>query len=662
MPTLKINDTLSINVDENFRNLSKAEQDRIVDEAVTQDAISGTGKAFASGLMFNFRDEIVSALSEPTSAIASFMGDEQGGRDYKLELSRQRALEEAFRAQNPATAISAEIAGGLIAPGGVLGTVAKAPTIAARVGKGMLAGGAMGGLSGAGMGEEGQRLQSAATGAAVGGVAAPIAMGVAPTLKAVGGGTARVAKGLGEMAIKTPQDRAAKIVARRLKQAGVTGEALEALKRSPKPETIADIDSSGISSLARLVAQSPYKGAELARSLNARQFGTDKIKSASERIEKDLLDAGVPVQSAREAKVGLDAIKRESTSPLYKQAHEVEVPQSFRDAVRPLFDRPAVRSSVPAAKRLAANSGDPITGDTVDSLDFKGFDYLQRSLNAMATKAFKAGDAETGNAIKAIRTEIVDQMKSVNKPFKEAFDTYGDVMSNERALEAGRKFLNLRDPNQIKDLLSGMSEAEKHNFRVGAAQTIRNAIESAADGRNMADVIAKSKKQLRQLQEAFPEGGFAKLEKALDVERTMARKRNEILGGSQTFKTSAESVGVAAADRAMTEKIIRGGREGGVLGAALGAVGDVARPAMMGIGPRTSKALGDILFETDPIRRGAAINRLQRVGNIPRQAPLPPSRLSQMGTSALQGLPSFMTRGLLFDAPISVSNELLLGD
>ena len=124
MPQIRIEGLGVVEIDENFFKLSKKEQNDFVDQAVIQDAIDGTGRAFMTGMLFNFRDEIVAALSEPSSFIGGIM-DEEKGEAYRRELSRQRLHESAFRRPQPAAAIGDEIAGGVVVPGGVLGTAAR---------------------------------------------------------------------------------------------------------------------------------------------------------------------------------------------------------------------------------------------------------------------------------------------------------------------------------------------------------------------------------------------------------------------------------------------------------------------------------------------------------------------------------------------------------
>lgn len=655
MPKISINDEITIDVDKNFFNLSSDEQNKIVDEAVNQDLLTGSGRAAASGLMFDFRDEVVAALSAPLSAAEYYLGAGEG-QDYRKELTRQRAMESAFMAQNPVLATASKVAGGLVAPAGVLGQAARAATVGGKLAKGVLSGAAMGAVGGAGAAEEGERLGGATLGGVVGAVAAPVAMAAAPAARALVAPVARTAGRLTEAAVKEPSKRAAQMVARRLKDAGVTREALEVLKKNPKPTAIADLDAVGIQGLARLVAQSPYKGAELARSLNARQFGNEAMESAAERIEKDLLSAGAPAETARQAKAGLDQIKNVTASELYKEAHNFRVTPSLRTSLKPLFNTDAVKRALPLARRIASNDGVDLRGDALENIDFAGLDYIQRAMRGQADSYYSRGNSELGKSVHDVRKQFLDILKSNNPKFSEAFEIYGDVMGKQRALEAGLKFDRLKGEQEISDLLKGMSREEKHQFRVGVAQAIRNKMEASADNKNMADVMAKSKLQLRQLREAFPKDKFKELEDALELEGTMARKRGVILGGSPTYQTSAMD---AAEDLGDAQSVVRDIKQGGLTGGAAGLAERRIKPALMGVGDETSEALGKILFEIDPAKRAAAIEAVQSVG-APSLSQARRGVMETMGdltSSGVGGLGRFAGRGLLFEVPTTIAEE-----
>ena len=656
MPTITVNDELTFEVDDNFVNLKPEVQQRIVDEAVIQDASDGAGRAFMKGMLFNFRDEITAILAEPVSFAT-------GGEEYKQRLTRERALESAFQQQSPALAIASELGGGLATPAGVLGAAVKGGSMLYKGLKAAGAGAGMGALAGAGAGETAEeRVSGAKTGGAIGAAVAPVATAAVPALKFVGGAVAKPAVALTEAFVSEPANRAARMVARRLKEAGVSGKELEALKKSPKPEAIADIDSAGIQSLSRLVAQSGGRGAEMARGLNARQFGDDAISGAAERIERDLISAGAPKTSVRESRVGLDAIKKEKAGALYEKAFQRPVPPKMREELTNIYDRISSSGALNNAKRIASAEGRPFTGDPLSSMTFQDMQYIQRSLRGLSSQQYKAGNSELGKAIKDLRDEFVDVIDGYNPDFKQARGVYAGAEASRAAMEAGENFRKMADAGEIKDFIAKLSPDELHHFRVGVAQSIRRDIEKAADGRNLSDVLANSRRKLRQLSEAFPAKGFKQLEDALEKEATMARTRGSVLGGSQTFQTGQALEEFAAEELGMLQQMARGAKEG--IGGALAPLLPAGQRAAMGIGSDTSEQLGRILFSTDPVSRARAIDQVRRAGTVRGRGAilpeLPPEPMGLLGR-VRQAAPSAAMRGLLFQAP-SMTGRSVFGN
>lgn len=653
MAKITVNDELTFDVDENFFKLSPAQQQKIVDEAVIQDATSGAGRAFLKGMMFNFRDEVAAILSEPTSALEYAMGGE--GAEFAERLTRERALESAFLAREPVTALASELAGGVVIPGGALGTAARGATMLGKAARAGGIGAGFGALSGAGAGEgvEG-RAVSAGIGGAIG---APLGIASAAAVPALGAITAPVARTAGrlvEAGVSAPQNRAARMIARRLKEAGVSGKELEALKASPKPEVLADIDSAGIESLSRLIAQSGGRGSELAKVLNARQFGDEAIEGAAQRIEADLIAAGVPKTSARQAQQGLSRIKQEKAGAVYEKAFSQPVTPQMRSEMKPIYDRIKSTGALANAKRIASTEGRAFAGEPLDSLTFEDLQYIQRSLRSVSSQAYSSGNAELGNAVNALRKELIDVMDKYNPDFKQARSIYAGAEANNRALQAGRDFQKLRDKGEISEVIAGMGEDELHHFRTGVAQTIRNNIEGARTSANFADRIAGSQRQIRQLEEVFPKDQFAKLKEALNVEANMARKRQKIMGGSQTFQTLQAGAEATAEDLSMIERGLSGTRTGGIFGGITAAVEPKARQAMLAVGPETSEALGEMLFAADPAKRAEAIRRIMRTRAMEEGTPM--GLLGQVG----RAMPSPRTaaRGLLFQTPLMMGQEI----
>jgi len=118
-----------------------ARQAEIDKEAEQYNPASETVRSFAGGLLFNLADEIE----------ASFKAGDLSGEQRQAALDLIRAKHKKFEENNPALSMGAEIAGGLVLPGGAIARGAKGATSLARqIGEGSL----LAGISGYGASEK----------------------------------------------------------------------------------------------------------------------------------------------------------------------------------------------------------------------------------------------------------------------------------------------------------------------------------------------------------------------------------------------------------------------------------------------------------------------------------------------------------------------------
>ena len=128
-------------------------------EAKQYNPVSETARSFAGGLLFNLADEIE----------ASFKAGDLSGEQRQAALDLIRAKHKKFQQDYPILSTGAELAGGLVLPGGAIARGAKGATSFAR----QLAEGAVtGGIAGYGAAEKPEEdlesaLQGAVTGAGV---------------------------------------------------------------------------------------------------------------------------------------------------------------------------------------------------------------------------------------------------------------------------------------------------------------------------------------------------------------------------------------------------------------------------------------------------------------------------------------------------------------
>lgn len=126
------------------------------------------------GATFGFADEVTDRIGAGIASIAT--GEKYSDLLKEARGESQQRMQRQFQ-DNPITSIGANIGGALLTGGAAATTKTGATTgnflrtggIGARIGKGVLAGAASGGLYGAGASQEGKRLEGAAQGALLGG-------------------------------------------------------------------------------------------------------------------------------------------------------------------------------------------------------------------------------------------------------------------------------------------------------------------------------------------------------------------------------------------------------------------------------------------------------------------------------------------------------------
>jgi hypothetical protein len=201
MPTLNIDGVGRVRVDDGFLSLSPEEQERTVDEIVSQagrakpapapeapspqtSAMEASNVGVLSGMTANFGDEIMAGLMTPIEVgIGAVSGSDEGkgigeriSAGYDRALEKNRAYEAQARDEHPIAATAGDIGGGLalggqMMKGGATALNVAKPTYPAMIGRGAAEGAAYGGAYGAGAGEGVEdRVGGAIEGATVGAV------------------------------------------------------------------------------------------------------------------------------------------------------------------------------------------------------------------------------------------------------------------------------------------------------------------------------------------------------------------------------------------------------------------------------------------------------------------------------------------------------------
>ena len=507
---------------------------------------------------------------------------------YEGEEARARGLENQFMEQNPASAIGGTIAGAVASPINralmPFAAPVKGAGLAANLARATGAGATSGAVYGGAQAAPGERVEGAATGGVLGGAVGAAAQPI------VSGVSALTRGAVNQIAGRLPfaqEGVAARKVAEALTRDGMTPQQAAARIQELGPEgALMDIGAN-TRSLARSAYTVPGEGkTKIGDFLTARQEGT---RGATERIEggqigriTKSLDDLVPGDYYA-TKEGLK--NKGAAGDLYESAYKanqfVESPiadrilktptgkEAFARAARLMQDEMSLLSKVDpemtAALREAVDLGlapeGAITGVGVGrGLKLRTLDYVKRALGDMenAAKGPHGQATSQSGAITNLRRSLTSELDNLDvtakagpKSFKIDGGDYAKArkMSMEgfkknEAIDAGANFMSraeFKNPTELKAALANMGPEEKHLFRIGAVNAMK---EKIGDLVNRADAT-KRLMDIPSLESkitlAFDDDAmFAQYIKGLKGERTMFDAYSAIKGGSRTGEVLAE--------------------------------------------------------------------------------------------------------------------------
>lgn len=598
-----------------------------------------------------------------------------GGENYNDALADERARITNFERERPTTALIAELAGG-VAPaiGGALLTggastaagAARAASLAGRIGQGARAGARGGAMAGAvqgygeGEGTTGARLDSALGGGIAGGIAGGVLGGALP----VAGAAVRNFRA-------TPEERAQDAVANAFRRDRVTPDEVmarynESQAAGAKPEMIADVlpDRSNTAGLMRLAAQEP--GADTG-ALDAAFAG--RTDTQVTRLFDDFTARFGSPGRQYATMVALESSRIPAARELYQRAYalpdlDVHAVPGLHSVLMRVAD-PSVRDVVDFGRRATAMRYGPFEPATPlityvpgnngrqvpqirQTIAVREIDAIKRGLDRVIERdtndAGRLGsDGAAALAVKRDLIDIVDNAivdpQSGQRVYRDARNTWAEMGEAQRAMDLGRRIFDLND-QRLAAQVRAMGDSEQENFLVGVVEGMRARLGSVSDRHDASKVFAmspNSRDALRAALNAVTQDPAEQnrivdgLLESARREAKMVRTQRFVMGGSQTFATTAARddlgrgngvLGSTMADMATgvpgvglgMNLVQRGARK---LGEVIGTRGNDARNAeivrlLSGMDPAQVRAMRDALNA-----RAAAVGADRPLGTVP---------------------------------------------
>jgi hypothetical protein len=545
---------------------------------------------------------------------------------------------EAFREENPKTAIVASIIGGFANPIGqkLGGIIAKAPGTVSAIGRGSAGGAVLGGAQAGGeaRGDIQEQVVEAGGGALLGGTVGAVIPGAVAGVKE---GAKGIISLLGRFSDKRQGTVALRKIAEALERDGFTPEqALERINKLGPESALIDVGPNS-RALGFTAFGTPGKGKDrILQFLKDRQEGVRDPKTGIKkggqiaRIEEHI-DEIVPENffNQRQAIANID-----ESSQLFKSAFAnnqnieskvidriLKTPagkEAFKNAGVTLRNLQTNVSKVdPDLTQLAKEAGVPSTGRGVGrGLKLQFLDQVKKELFDLETLAKTPfGKAtEKSRAITNLRRKLVKELDEGDAikggDYKRARGLAQDKIANQEALEKGADFMSkakFGSPTELRLELAEMTPEMRHLFRVGAAQALKAKIGdtvSRADAtKKLLDIPALEDR----INFAFGDQKlFSQYTKFLENEKDLFRAVTDVLGNSKTAERIAAQ-GDAALDPAI---LLEGASQVGRGSVVQGAV-NLAKGAF--------RNLTDNPIESEAIARGLtgrSISGLENVSNI----------------------------------------------
>ena len=575
----------------------------VFDPKVEYSPLAETARAFGQGLTFGTLDELEAAVR--TGSIS--------GADYERQRNLLREQQKQFGQDMPLVKTPVELAGGLVMPLGMAGQIGKlAPETQAlitgtstlgRVGRGVVAGGVTGALSGYGYSEK-----DAGTEAGMGAVFGGLIGGAVPVV-VQGAGTV-IRNVLNASGIGDQTTAASKMLANYLDKDNLTPQeaqaALDELRRLRVPQpVIADLGKN-LQDLAynAYVIQSKAKG-------KTQEFLENRMIDQPNNIVKGLVEKAGLAKNVNgfQYLTALTESQAQKASLAYPNAYTLDIDaRPFREYIdRKVFQK-AYDEAVKSADTKGIKLPDLSAIKNAQSVPTEILHKIKIGLDRVIdseTDSVTGKVSGYGRDVINVKNEFNDKIKSLNPDYAKANAEFADASRIKNSFEMGQKYQRL-DPKEAAANIKKMNSDEKEAFRLGMMADINKRVGDFKGG-DFSRQVFKSDNQKMLVRYAFDDqkayNDFSQYVKGLTNQSATAKS---LIGGSKTGERLAtqEQAGELG-------QMAQSAATGDLFGVAR-AAGSSLLARTRGISGETSEALQQRLFATDPIEQRLILTELNK--------------------------------------------------
>jgi hypothetical protein len=559
-------------------------------------ALEARRQAFAENLK---KTNDLQKSKEATRSISSF---------YDEALSNQLSKLRQAREQFPKQSFGTQLAADIIGPGRIL----KALGLAGNTAKQALAGGSIiGGLTA--LGETAditnipQSLTDLASGLIIGGGGAVAGQ---QAVKALGKTSKALPSIIQKFKPNTPEKVLSKVITP--EEAGTQAGKLASKIEQGRITSLPEQGDENILGLTRLLGKTQGSNKVIADYINKKSI------TSSKRVG-DLINKNISSESYFDSIDNIVKTRSEIASPLFKKGYEEgnialnqamtsPLPNNVRvGRIRELVNDDRIKNVIAKARQDYGINQD------IPDVSIESLHGARQVVDDIINTAKRAGENNKARSYINLKQQLNNVIYDVAPTMKQADKTFAGLSALKNAQEEGLNFGKLRNGEEVKRYISGLSDGEKETYKIGIKDYLMDKAMKTGDANSSARKIFSQPLEREKLKAVFNNPKqFEDFAKRMDDEIKVFDTKQRIVGGSRTDFNIQEGA-------ELLDKVAKGAVNAKTFGISniILASADAIKKRYYGLNEQTAKELAIIIV--NPQKSVEVLNRIYQKAQTPQE-------------------------------------------
>jgi hypothetical protein len=545
----------------------------------------------------------LSAISAKTQG-----GNESISRFYdealSNELTKLRQAREQYPKQSFATQLATDIVGG--------GRILKGLGLAGNTAKQALKGGAiLGGATVLGETKDITNIPQTATDTGAGALVGFLG-GVAG--QQAGKALSKASQALPQVIQKfkpnTPEKVLSKVITP--EEAGTQARKLASKIEQGRITSLPEQGDENILGLTRLLGKTQGSNKVIADYINKKSI------TSSKRVS-DLLNKNISSESYFDSIDNIVKTRSEVASPLFKKGYEEgnialnqamtsPLPNNVRvGKIRELINDDRIKNVIAKARQDYGINQD------IPDVSIESLHGARQVVDDIINTAKRTGENNKARSYINLKQQLNNVIYDVAPTMKQADKTFAGLSALKNAQEEGLSFGKLRNGEEVKRYISGLSDGEKETYKIGVKDYLMDKAMKTGDANSSARKIFSQPLERKKIEAVFNDKKeFNDFAKRMNDEIRVFDTKQRIVGGSRTDFNIQEGA-------ELLDKVAKGAvsaKTFGISNVILTAT-DAIKKRYYGLNEQTAKELARIIV--DPFKSVEVLNKIYTKAQTPQE-------------------------------------------